>query len=491
MYKILEQNGIDNENIDGGAFNNFAASGRDGIVGGVLSECTITATGSVVAIAPGLLIIHGIRVKIEEIETIAIMSVPLRPTSYQLVGQVTVSSKNDVEFSLFIRSPQELAQSNFYTSGEGTYQVELASFVHNPDGSISDLVRTVDIIYGGAGGGTNIEVGNVVTETLPAETDAEFDVTVRNPAETNKTLLDFTAKIPKGASGTDEGAVHFNEVQSLSEQQKAQARENIDAASTSGMHPNMSVGYATAASTAGMATKATQDGNGDNIADTYQPKVEGVEMQYCGIELGDQSGTPSNAYIDFHVDGKPGSQTDYNARIAVYLDSPKDLAVQLKDGGAFKVPSGQSFVPNGDSSEKATPTEFLQGATIYYNNNGNIGNVGYRGKSYNIILSSNFITTGGGNINVTRSGNVITISGWIRNTSVLNNGTAYVLVTGLPRTVAESMGVAPYASLIGVCRAFINAGETTLYFAPSFIVEGSTIAANSWFSISLTYITNE
>ena len=303
-YKILEQNGIDNENIDGGAFNNFAAGGRDGIVGGVLSECTITATGSVVAIAPGLLMIHGIRVKIEEIETIAIMSVPLRPTSYQLVGQVIVSSKNNVEFSAFIRSPQELAQSNFYTSGEGTYQVELASFVHNPDGSISDLVRTVDIIYGGAGGGTNIEVGNVVTETLPAETDAEFDVTVRNPAGTNKTLLDFTAKIPKGASGTDEGAVHFNEMQSLSEQQKAQARENIDAASTSGMHPNMSVGYASAAScdengnnidstyakqngsypnlTAGMATKATQDGNGANIVNTYA-KQTGT---YSGMTVG-------------------------------------------------------------------------------------------------------------------------------------------------------------------------------------------------------------
>lgn len=243
--------------------------------------------------------------------------------------------------------------------------------------------------------------------------------------------------------------------------------------------------------TAGAATKATQDGNGDNIADTYQPKVEGVEMQYCGIELGDQSGTPSNAYIDFHVDGKPGDETDYNARIVAYSDFPKDLAVQLKDGGAFKVPSGQSFVPNGDSSEKATPTEFLQGATIFYNNNGSIGKPGYRGKSYNIILSSNFTTSGGGNINVTRSGNVITISGWVRNISVLNNGTAYVLLTGLPRTVAESMGVAPYASLNGVCRGFINAGETTLYFAPSFIVEGSTIAANSWFSISLTYITNE
>ena len=34
-YKILEQNGVDNENIDGGAFNNFSAGGRDCIMGSV------------------------------------------------------------------------------------------------------------------------------------------------------------------------------------------------------------------------------------------------------------------------------------------------------------------------------------------------------------------------------------------------------------------------------------------------------------------------
>ena len=41
MYKILERNGVDNENIDGAAFNNFAAGERDGIVAGVLSQCSI------------------------------------------------------------------------------------------------------------------------------------------------------------------------------------------------------------------------------------------------------------------------------------------------------------------------------------------------------------------------------------------------------------------------------------------------------------------
>lgn len=473
-YKILEQNGIDNENIDGGAFNNFAASGRDGIVGGVLSECTITATGSVVAIAPGLLMIHGIRVKIEEIETIAIMSVPLRPTSYQLVGQVIVSSKNNVEFSAFIRSPQELAQSNFYTSGEGTYQVELASFVHNPDGSISDLVRTVDIIYGGAGGGTNIEVGNVVTETLPAETDAEFDVTVRNPAGTNKTLLDFTAKIPKGASGTDEGAVHFNEVQSLSEQQKAQARENIDAASTSGMHPKMTVGA---------ATKATQDGSGNNIVETYQPKVEGVDITPCSIELGLQNGTPSNAYIDFHTDGKSGDETDYNARIVAYVDFPKDLAVQVLDGGSFRVPSYQSFVPNGDSSEKATPTEFLQPGMVYDSGY----NYGYRGKNYSINMSTYFTAE---DVKVMRSGNVVIVSGWARLTRSLVAGTGYLVMSGLPTVVGGSYGEFIFATgTVGVSAGRVWMQGNSLYMATN-ISESNP--QNSWLmSFSLVYVTNE
>lgn len=463
MYKILEQNGIDNENIDGGAFNNFAAGGRDGIVGGVLSECTITATGSVVAIAPGLLMIHGIRVKIEEIETIAIMSVPLRPTSYQLVGQVIVSSKNNVEFSAFIRSPQELAQSNFYTSGEGTYQVELASFVHNPDGSISDLVRTVDIIYGGAGGSTNIEVGNVVTETLPAETDAEFDVTVRNPAGTNKTLLDFTAKIPKGASGTDEGAVHFNEVQSLSEQQKAQARENIDAASTSGMHPNMSVGYASAAScdengnnidstyakqngsypnlTAGVATKATQDGDGNIIASTYAKAI--------------------------------GTYPALTAGAATLANT---------------APNTQAEVPNGDNSNKIATTGFLQPYIMFTVYNSVVSNNNYRAKVYNINVFN--LDVSNGFVCVERSGNVVTVSGWCKNRYAWYAGTAYKIMSGLPNQIEQQFGCALWASVEGTGRVYGNLNTGDLYLIINTTFGQANIPAGSYFNFSYSYITN-
>ena len=234
-YKILEQNGIDNENVDGGAFNNFAAGGRDGIVGGVLSECALTAAGSAIGISPGLVILHGIRVKVTGIETLSLSSVPIKPMSYQVVAQVTLASNGDVDFSIFIRTPQPLVQDPLYQNNVGVYQAELASFTHNPDGTISNLTKTLDIIYGSGGGSVNIEVGTVTTETLDAGLDADFDVNIRNEEGTNKILLDFDAKIPRGASGTDDQAVHFTP-QGLSNSQKSQARENIGAASVAEMN---------------------------------------------------------------------------------------------------------------------------------------------------------------------------------------------------------------------------------------------------------------
>ena len=225
-YKILEQNGIDNENVDGGAFNNFAAGGRDGIVGGVLSECALAAAGSTVSISPGLIMLHGIRVKVTGIETLSLSSVPIKPMSYQVVAQVTLASNGDVDFSIFIRTPQPLVQDPLYQNNVGVYQAELASFTHNPDGTISNLTKTLDIIYGSGGGSVNIEVGTVTTETLDAGLDADFDVSVRREEGTNKVLLDFDAKIPRGASGTDDEAVHFTP-QALTEPQQKQAQQNM------------------------------------------------------------------------------------------------------------------------------------------------------------------------------------------------------------------------------------------------------------------------
>ena len=225
-YKILEQNGVENEVVDGGALNNFCAGNRDGIIAGVLSECALSAAGNGVAISPGLLIICGVRIKITAAETLYVSSVPLKATRYQIIAQVTLGADGNTSAEFFLQSNASLKRDAIYAQGYGTYQAEIGSFTHNPDGSISDMVRTLDVLYGGGNGSANIEVGNVVTQTLPAGQDAEFDMTARN--ENGKTIFDVKALIPRGASGTDDEAVHFTP-QTLTEAQKAQARKNIGA----------------------------------------------------------------------------------------------------------------------------------------------------------------------------------------------------------------------------------------------------------------------
>lgn len=292
-YKILEQNGIDNENVDGGAFNNFAAGGRDGIVGGVLSECALAAAGSTVSISPGLIMLHGIRVKVTGIETLSLSSVPIKPMSYQVVAQVTLASNGDVDFSIFIRTPQPLVQDPLYQNNVGVYQAELASFTHNSDGTISNLTKTLDIIYGSGGGSVNIEVGTVTTETLDAGLDADFDVNIRNEEGTNKILLDFDAKIPRGASGTDDQAVHFTP-QGLSNSQKSQARENIGAASVAEMNAGDDKSYYN------LGAFDTYVDNGDGTVTVTRKTRYISTKELCGLTW---HLNKDNAYPVFYTDG--------------------------------------------------------------------------------------------------------------------------------------------------------------------------------------------
>lgn len=233
-YKILEQNGVENENIDGGAFNNFAAGGLDGILRGVLSECKLVAEGNVLNIAPGVLLMHGFRVKIFESESISITSIPVAATRYQIVAQI-VYSESSVAFSMFIQEPFELVKQNFFETGNGKYQIEIGRFTHNTDGSIGDLQRTADIISGGSGGGTgSIEVGNVETSMVEEGLPVEVDIDKR--VENGVTILDFKFVFPKASAGSD-------------------------------FDPNGTYDSLTAG-------KAKYDINGNNIVETYATKTE-------------------------------------------------------------------------------------------------------------------------------------------------------------------------------------------------------------------------
>lgn len=239
-YKILEKNGVDNENIDGGAFNNFTAGNRDGVIGGVLSECSLSSVGNAVSIGTGVLMIHGIRVKITSMESVYVSSVPVVPTRYQIIAQITLTDKLP-EFFLFVQEPKNLTQQEFYENDNGVYEVEIGRFTHNPDGSISDLTRTVDTLYGAAASGS-INVGNITVREIDAGNPPEVDIDKR--MEDGKEYLDFDFGMPK-ATSTDAEAVHFT-AQDLSESQKQQVRKNIGSddvyASKSGKFKDMGVG---------------------------------------------------------------------------------------------------------------------------------------------------------------------------------------------------------------------------------------------------------
>lgn len=110
-----------------------------------------------------------------------------------------------------------------------------------------------------AGNAASADSADKVANSLTINIDGEsitFDGSAARTVDINTT------------SSTDPEAVHFTE-QALTSEQQTQARENIGAAGTSGNYPNMTVGNATHADSADSAAKATQDGNGDNIAATY------------------------------------------------------------------------------------------------------------------------------------------------------------------------------------------------------------------------------
>ena len=198
-YKILEQNGVDNENIDGGAFNNFSAGNRDGIIGGVLAECVVAAAGNSIGISPGELIIHGIRVKLISAEMLMLPSAPAEPIRYQVIAQVEIKADKDIVFSLFVQEVTDLIQEELYTSDIGTYQVELARFTHDPSGRVEDLSKTLDIIYGGTGDGGDFEIGDVTSHGIDANLPAEVEVNKR--VDDGKTYIDFEFYFPDIPAG--------------------------------------------------------------------------------------------------------------------------------------------------------------------------------------------------------------------------------------------------------------------------------------------------
>ena len=206
-YKILTKNGIDNSNIDGARGEYFNSGMRDGIVQGVLNEGTFIASSSnVISLDTCELRIAGHRIVIDEPVYHTFSNAPSSDTRYAYVAQIIVGSDQSVEFSLFVQAASTpLIQNDLYKtiSGAGTYQVEIGRFTLLTSLTIEDVVRTIDVITGGTGkgSGSTINIGNVTTQTLDPDVDAEVDVSERYEEDEGKEYLDFQFGIPKGDKG--------------------------------------------------------------------------------------------------------------------------------------------------------------------------------------------------------------------------------------------------------------------------------------------------
>nr|DAQ16522.1 MAG TPA: leucine-rich repeat protein [Caudoviricetes sp.] len=200
--RILTKNGVENTNIDGARDCNFNAGNRDGIVKSVLKEGNFFLSSSnVIALDTCELRIFGHRIVIDTIQYKTFSSIPTTPIRYALIGQI-IMTETVPSFSLIVQYAEKILQKDNINNGNGTYEVEIGRFTLQPNGTIVDLVRTLDIITGGTGSGdgSGLEIGTVTTNTLAAGLDAEVDIENRYDEEKGKTVTDFTFNIPQGES---------------------------------------------------------------------------------------------------------------------------------------------------------------------------------------------------------------------------------------------------------------------------------------------------
>ena len=215
-YKILTKNGIDNSNIDGARGEYFNSGMRDGIVQGVLNEGTFIASSSnVISLDTCELRIAGHRIVIDEPVHHTFSNAPSTDTRYAFIAQIIVGSDQSVDFSLFVQTANTpLIQNDLYKtiSGAGTYQVEIGRFTLTATLNITDIVRTIDIFTGGTGttSTTTINIGNVTTQTLSPNVDAEAEVSTRYDESQKKEFIDFSFGIPKGEAIDGVQKIDFN-----------------------------------------------------------------------------------------------------------------------------------------------------------------------------------------------------------------------------------------------------------------------------------------
>lgn len=199
FYRILTKNGVDNTNIDGARNYNFNAGRRSGIVKGALNQGNFfTSSNNTIVLDTCELRLCGHRIVIDEAKSISFHNQPSVPIRYSLVAQIIVDNDGGVSFDLHAQtSSTALVQDNLDTNGSGTYELEIGRFTQLTDGTITDVVRTADLITGGGNNDSEyIRIGTVTTNKISPELDADVDIENTINPDDNKPQTNFTFNLP-------------------------------------------------------------------------------------------------------------------------------------------------------------------------------------------------------------------------------------------------------------------------------------------------------
>lgn len=200
-YRILTKNAVENTNIDGARDHNFNAGRRSGIVKGALNSGNLfLSANNTIALDTCELRLCGHRVVIDSAEYKTFYNQPSVPIRYSLVAQIIVSNNGEsVSFDLKTQSSTTpLVQNDLDKNINGTYELEIGRFTQLTDGTLTDVVRTADLITGGAGGGNSeyIRIGTVTTNKISPELDADVDIENTINPDDNKPQTNFTFNLP-------------------------------------------------------------------------------------------------------------------------------------------------------------------------------------------------------------------------------------------------------------------------------------------------------
>ena len=149
MFKILDKRNGEVTAEQQAVFNKISTNNADGYVDGFLNSLRIAKMSSnVISIDSGLLSIQGFRSVNDTLTTYTVSVTPSEPIPFQLVATYShfISDENDT-LVITTRPTQELRREPLFAGQNAVYEVELAEFNMTADGIADFNVTLEKIVY--------------------------------------------------------------------------------------------------------------------------------------------------------------------------------------------------------------------------------------------------------------------------------------------------------------------------------------------------------